>query len=99
MTSPIRVLRQIVAPNGRHRPRRPLLLPDKPVALVATTGAALDEAELLDTWPMPELVHGAAVATCFDDCPNCDKATAGVLTKDGWRCGECFTPVPAGGAR
>lgn len=30
MTSPMRVLRQIVAPNGRHR-ARPMLLPDEPI--------------------------------------------------------------------
>lgn len=30
MTSPLRVLRQVVAPNGKHR-GRPLLLPDEPI--------------------------------------------------------------------
>lgn len=98
MTSPLRVLRQIVAPNGRHR-SRPLLLPDKPWESVGARGTTLSETELLDGWPELERPELAAVATCFDDCPTCGQATAGVLTKDGWRCGECFTPVPAGGAR
>lgn len=79
MTSPLRYLRQVVAPNGRHRPRRrPLSLddllgqPTKPVAGV-----------FVQTW---------------DDCPDCRKATAGVLHKDGWTCGECLGQVAGGGA-
>lgn len=28
----------------------------------------------------------------FDYCTPCDATTAGVLTRDGWTCGECFTP-------
>lgn len=27
----------------------------------------------------------------FHDCPVCEQTTAGVLTRDGWTCGECFT--------
>ena len=29
----------------------------------------------------------------FDDCPHCNETTAGVLTRDGWTCGECLTPT------
>ncbi len=77
MTSPLRVLRQIVAPNGRHRARP---LPDD---------------ELLG--PEPTAPAGVFVQA-WDDCPSCRKATAGVLHKDGWTCGECLTVAPAGGA-
>ncbi|MFD4968890.1 hypothetical protein [Streptomyces sp. NPDC058424] len=45
--------------------------------------------------PVPP--HGAVVAQSYDDCPNCAKATAGMLHKAGWTCGECFTSVIAGG--
>jgi hypothetical protein len=85
----------IFPPHGRHR--RPVLLPDAPFAPVEVRGSVLPEDELLDGWPVPLPVVGAVVATCFDDCVPCGKATAGVLTKDGWRCGECQTSVPAGG--
>ena len=84
--------------KGQHR-ARPLLL-DEEFLTPATPvhGTAADEAtleEFLGPWPVPAWV-GAVVAQCFDDCPKCVRATAGVLTKDGWRCGECLTPKPAG---
>lgn len=82
MTSPLRVLkrparivRQIVAPNGRHRPR--------PVPI----------ADLLGPEPTPP--KGAVFVTAWDDCERCGKATAGVIHKDGWTCGECPTSTPA----
>lgn len=93
--------RYIGRAHGQHRPRRPELLPDKPIVQphIPVHGTAADEAtidDLLGPWPVPAWV-GAVVAQCFDDCPVCGKATAGVLTKDGWLCGE-FTSHPAGGA-
>ena len=89
----------VFPPTGRHRQMQPLLLPDQPVTPGGAKGSVLAEATLLELVPeAPVVAVGAVVATCFDDCPNCGKATAGVLTKDGWRCGECLTPVPAGGA-
>ena len=97
MTSPIRVLRQIVAPNGRHRAKAGLLASERSYP-VRPGRRVLSENELLEGWPLPVFVPGAVVAQCFDDCPTCRKATAGALTKDGWRCGECLQPVPAGGA-
>ena len=82
--------------HGQHR--RPLLLPDEPVAPTTSSSTVLAEEELLALVPeAPTVQVGAVVASCFDDCPACGKATAGVLTKDGWRCGECLTSVPAGG--
>jgi len=79
MTSPIRVLRQLVAPNGRHRPRR------RTVPLTDLLGPV---------YPQPP-VRGVLVQA-WDDCTPCGKATAGVLHKDGWTCGECLTST--GGA-
>lgn len=79
-------VRWAVAPvpvRGRHRAPR--------------VRAVLDEAsldELLGPWPQP--VYGAAVPTAWRDCPTCDRATVGVVHKDGWTCGECLTP--SGGA-
>lgn len=85
--------------NGRHR--MPRLLPDAPFPAPAEPvhHGVLDEAtldDLLGPWPVPAWV-GAVVATCFDDCPTCEQATAGVLHKDGWTRGQCLTPVAAGG--
>lgn len=56
--------------------------------------------DLLGPWPqpVPAPVHGAAVTQAWRDCMPYGKATAGVLHKDGWTCGECLTPTPAGGA-
>lgn len=78
MTSPIRVLRQIVAPNGRHRPH--------PVAAPAVSPAE---------FPAPPV--GGMFVQAWDDCVPCGRATAGVLHKSGWTCGDCLTSIPAGG--
>ncbi|NUP38202.1 MAG: hypothetical protein HOY76_14595 [Streptomyces sp.] len=96
MTSPLRVLRQIVAPNGRHRSTGVLLV-DEPGGLAVNSRRVLSEDELLEGWGAPVLAPGAVVATSFDDCVPCGKATAGVLHRNGWTCGECLTSVPAGG--
>lgn len=92
--------RYIGRARGQHRPRRAVLLPDAPPATPAVKvhGTVATEStlnELLGPWPVPAWV-GAAVAQCFDDCPKCRRATAGVLTKDGWRCGECLTSTSDG---
>lgn len=29
----------------------------------------------------------------FHDCPTCAQMTAGVLTRDGWTCGQCLQPA------
>lgn len=97
MTSPIRVLRQLVAPTGRHRGRGVVLV-DEPGGLAVNSRSVLGEEELLGPRPAPERAPGAAVAQCFDDCHTCRRATAGVLTRDGWTCGECLTPQVAGEA-
>lgn len=74
MTTLRRYVRQVVAPNGKHRPKprtvgsNDLLGPDRPSP---PTGGVLVQA--------------------WDDCTPCGKATAGVLHKDGWTCGECLT--------
>jgi ribosomal protein S27AE len=84
--SPIRYLRQLVAPTGRHR-------------AMAPASARVPIEDLLGPWPpATERAHGAAVVQAWDDCEPCGKATAGVLHKDGWTCGECLTSAPAGGA-
>lgn len=89
MTSPIRTLKLIFDGGGRHR--------------VVSTGRRVNVSldDLLGPWrqPAPQRVHGAPFEPKWGDCPVCDKATAGVVNKDGWTCGECLTPVLAGGAR
>ncbi|MGW3144888.1 hypothetical protein ACWDG1_09440 [Streptomyces sp. NPDC001177] len=48
--------------------------------------------------PYLEFEHASGVIRQgFDFCEPCDRTTAGVLTRDGWTCGECLTP--AGGVR
>ena len=39
---------------------------------------------------------GGVLTQAWDDCGPCGKATAGVLHKDGWTCGECLTATPPG---
>lgn len=88
MTSPIRVLRQIVAPNGKHRdrPRRPLLLPDEPITRPGTPvpHAVLDE----DTLTLL-LNTGEVLANEFDKCPNEQRTTYHALYRNGLR--KCWT--------
>lgn len=104
MTKTLRVLRRVagwpiehaLSGKGKHRAPRPLLLPDEPIAAPAVLvhGTVAEETtldELLGPWPVPAWT-GAVIEQRFNDCPTCEQATAGVLTKDGWRCGECFTP-------
>jgi ribosomal protein S27AE len=51
---------------------------------------AVPVAQLLGpVYPLPP-VQGVLVQA-WRDCPPCGKATAGVLHKDGWTCGECLT--------
>lgn len=80
MTTVRRYIRQVVAPNGKHRPRPHTVPVD----------------ELLGPEHTPPT--GAVFVQTWDDCQPCGKATAGVLHKDGWTCGECFGQVAAGGA-
>jgi hypothetical protein len=79
--SPLRVLRQIVKPIGRHRaPAR------------ERVEVALDD--LLGPVPDRTPPYGAAVVQAWRDCPACAKVTAGVLHADGRTCGECLTTTP-----
>ncbi|MFF9894921.1 hypothetical protein [Streptomyces longispororuber] len=95
MTSPIRVLRQLVRPTGRHRPRPPLL-PDAPLLPPAgpTPHGVLDE----DTLAL--LLHlDEVVATESAHCERCGRSTAHAMHRDGSRaCWTCHTETPAGGA-
>lgn len=45
-------------------------------------------------WPEP--VHGALVPQAFGYCPPCRQETAGLVSRDGWRCGDCNTPATGG---
>lgn len=40
----------------------------------------------------------APLRTGFAYCIPCGLETPGSYNRDGWLCGECLTPVPAGGA-
>ena len=45
-----------------------------------------------------EFSHAPApIRSAFGDCPTCGPGRTGSLNKDGWLCGECLQPVPAGG--
>lgn len=68
-------------PKGRHRSvSMPHLVP-------------LDEL-LGPPSPYLEFEHAPGVIRQgFDYCEPCDQTTAGVLTRDGWTCGECLTPA------
>lgn len=84
------LMRWAVAPpkaHGRHRAARVAVLDE----------VALEE--LLPPWPQP--AYGAAVAQAWRDCPHCAKATAGVVHRDGWTCGECLasTTTTTGGVQ
>ncbi|MFF5980888.1 hypothetical protein ACFY78_18785 [Streptomyces olindensis] len=88
--SPLRTLRQIVYPTGRHR--APRQAPERiEVPLDGLTAAP---------WPqdVPPPAFGAAFTQAWRDCQPCSKATAGVLHKDGWTCGECLTITSTEGA-
>jgi hypothetical protein len=94
VTSPLRVLRQIVAPNGRHR-LRPVLLPDEPIPLRAepVPCQVLDEDTLLRL-----LDEGEAEVLECADCPVCDRITAHAMGPKTRRCWVCGTTTPAGAA-
>ncbi|MEU9597239.1 hypothetical protein AB0E06_10545 [Streptomyces sp. NPDC048109] len=84
--SPLRTLRQIVAPAGRHRGPRAGHAPER-------IEVPIDD--LLDGWPTaPSHPPGALGTQCWDDCPHCGHATAGLLHADGFTCGECLTTTP-----
>ncbi|WP_121711601.1 hypothetical protein [Streptomyces sp. E5N91] len=51
--------------------------------------------DLLGGWPIaPSHAPGALGAQCWDDCPRCGYATAGLLHPGGFTCGECLTTSP-----
>ncbi|MFJ1667422.1 hypothetical protein ACIOK4_13740 [Streptomyces bottropensis] len=92
MTSPIRFLRQVVAPNGRHR-ARPVLLPDEPIPPRAEPVPC----QVLDEDTLHRLLNGgdAEVLECAD-CPVCDRITAHAMGPDSRRCWVCGTESTAG---
>ncbi|MFD5697504.1 hypothetical protein [Streptomyces lasiicapitis] len=91
MTSPIRALRQFLAPSGRHRPRA-LLLPDQPIVPAAgpTVHGVLDETELEGLLDADEVVANECAP-----CPSCGRNTFHAMHRDGSRrCWTCSTPTP-----
>lgn len=65
----------------------------------------LDEADLLGppsayttVDPNAETQAFGVIRTGFGWCQPCQSTTAGVITRNGFRCGECLTPAAAGGA-
>jgi hypothetical protein len=89
VTSPLRVLRQIVAPNGKHR-LRPVLLPDEPIPpTVLTVREHLTEAQLLQLFD-----DGEAEVLTAAPCPCCDCTTPHALGVEKRRCWECGTETP-----
>lgn len=84
MTSPLRYLRQVVAPNGRHR-ARPVLLPDEPIPAAAIgTRDHLTEDQLHQ-----QLESGEAAVTESAPCPRCKCTRAhamGRWTRQCWTC-------------
>jgi len=83
MTSPLRVLKQIVKPVGRHRPHRHV------PAIRAE--ALLDENE-----PVQSLDDEDAAANECAPCPACQKTTFHAMYRDGSRrCWTCNTTTEA----
>ncbi|MFE7273002.1 hypothetical protein [Streptomyces sp. NPDC057623] len=80
-----RLLDRVLPPTGHHRGTRAGTVPER-------IEVSLDDL-LGPPWPdpAPTPAFGVAVTQAWRDCPPCDKATAGVLHKDGWTCGECLT--------
>jgi ribosomal protein S27AE len=96
VTSPLRVLRQIVAPNGRHRPRRAVLLPDEPFPAPSepVRRGVLTETELAQLLDAEVIVANESA-----DCPACARSTFHAMHRDGSRrCWTCGTTVVPGGA-
>lgn len=90
MISLRRYVRQVVAPNGRHR--KPLLLPDEPLPPAApTVREHLTEEQLLRL-----LDEGEAEVLECADCPVCDRITAHAMGRDTRRCWVCGTTTSAG---
>lgn len=81
--SPMRVLRQIVAPTGRHR-RAELAGPGR---------------EVLDEVRLEELLDaGEVVANEVAPCPGCGRSTFHAMHRDGSRrCWTCSTATVPGG--
>lgn len=94
MTTLRRYVRQVVAPNGRHR-ARPLLLPDEPIPAPETParGTVLTEAQLLRLFD-----DGEAEALTGAHCPCCDYTTPHAVGRDSRRCWECGTTTRTGAA-
>jgi hypothetical protein len=86
-----RYVRQIVAPNGRHR-ARPLLLPDEPIPApaVPARGTPMSEDELLRL-----LDEDAVQPIECAPCPCCNRITAHAMNRDSsrrcWTCGTTTT--------
>ncbi|MFD9445000.1 hypothetical protein [Streptomyces sp. NPDC060001] len=83
-------------PSGRHRAKRPLLLPDVPLAeqTQPIRHAVLDENQLTQMLEADEV----AVNECAD-CPACGRTTFHAMHRDGSRrCWTCATWTPAGEA-
>jgi hypothetical protein len=85
VTTVLRYLRQVVAPNGKHR-ARPVLLPDEPIPAPAEPiiGAVLCEDELARL-----LDEDTPTPTECAPCPCCDRTTPHAMNRDGTR--RCFT--------
>ncbi|MGW1039855.1 hypothetical protein [Streptomyces sp. NPDC002547] len=84
--SPLRTLRKIVAPTGRHR--APRLVPER-------IEVPLDDL-LGPDWRDRTVPYGAVVAQGWRYCEPCGDFTPGVFHKDGWTCGQCLTPQISG---
>jgi hypothetical protein len=82
------ILRCWPAPVGRHRARRPLLLPDEPVSPAAPVPhAVLDEGELERL-----LDDGVLAANAYATCPAEQRRTFHAFYRTGvrrcWTCGK-----------
>ena len=70
------------APSGERRSRR----------LVSDASLLDDLLGPPSAWTEYEHAPGV-IRQGFNDCPTCQQTTAGVLTRDGWTCGQCLQPV------
>ena len=86
--------RMVPAPAGRHRAKRPLLLPDEPLTeqTMPIPHVVLCETELTQFLDADQVVANESA-----DCPTCCRNTFHAMNRDGSRrCWTCSTTTPAG---
>jgi hypothetical protein len=90
------ISRLLPTPPGRHRAKRPLLLPDEPLTeqTIPMHRVVLCESELARLLDTDRIVANESA-----DCPTCERNTFHAMNRNGSRrCWTCQTETPAGAA-